>query len=167
MYALDTNTVLDYFKGKGEVAKNLLAVPPGEVALPAIVAYEVWIGVLGSQNTKRRQAQYEQFLATVEVLPFDSVVGRRAAELRYALERPRRRHRPDGHLDCGYGALTQCNPGDAQPARVRQGAGVEGRRLARLSARRLQSTRCRRIRGGRSGVLAGMDEPVQRVERLG
>ena len=48
MYALDTNTVLDYFKGKGEVAKNLLAVPPGEVALPAIVAYEVWIGVLGS-----------------------------------------------------------------------------------------------------------------------
>jgi len=48
MYALDINTVLDYFKGKGEVAKNLLAVPPGEVALPAIVAYEVWIGVLGS-----------------------------------------------------------------------------------------------------------------------
>ena len=76
MYALDTNTVLDYFKGKGEVAKNLLAVPPGEVALPAIVAYEVWIGVLGSQNTKRRQTQYEQFLATVEVPPFDSVVGR-------------------------------------------------------------------------------------------
>ena len=54
MYALDTNTVLDYFKGKGEVAKNLLAVPPGEVALPAIVAYEVWIGVLGSQNAKSR-----------------------------------------------------------------------------------------------------------------
>ena len=55
--------------------------------MPAIVAYEVWIGVLGSQNTRRRRAQYEQFLATVEVLPFDSVVGRRAAELRYALER--------------------------------------------------------------------------------
>lgn len=87
MYALDTNTVLDYFKGKGEVAKNLLAVPPGEVALPAIVAYEVWFGVLGSQNSKRRQAQYEQFLATVEVLPFDSAVARQAAELRYALER--------------------------------------------------------------------------------
>ena len=48
MYALDTHTVLDYFKGKGEVAKNLLAVPPREVALPGIVAYEVWIGVLGS-----------------------------------------------------------------------------------------------------------------------
>jgi len=87
MYALDTNTVLDYFRGRGAVAKNLLAVPPGEVALPAIVAYEVWVGVLGSQNAKRRQSQYEQFLASVEVLAFDAVVGRRAAELRHALER--------------------------------------------------------------------------------
>jgi tRNA(fMet)-specific endonuclease VapC len=87
MYALDTNTVLDYFRGKGEVAKNLLATQPGEVALPAVVAYEVWVGVLGSQNAKRRQLQYEQFLSTVEVLAFDSVVARRAAELRRALER--------------------------------------------------------------------------------
>jgi len=86
VYALDTNTVLDYFRGRGNVAANLLAVPPSEVALPAIVAYEVWVGVLGSQNAKRRQAQYEQFLATVEVLPFDLAVGRRAAELRQALE---------------------------------------------------------------------------------
>jgi tRNA(fMet)-specific endonuclease VapC len=87
VFVLDTNTLLDYFRGKGKVAANLLAVSPGEVALPAIVAYEVWVGVLGSQNARRRQAQYEQFLATVEVLPFDSAVGRRAAELRHALER--------------------------------------------------------------------------------
>ena len=87
MYALDTNTVLDYFRGKGNVATNLLALPPSEVALPAIVAYEVWVGVLGSQNAKQRQAQYEHFLATIDVLPFDSAVSRRAAELRQALER--------------------------------------------------------------------------------
>lgn len=54
MYVLDTNTVLDYFRGKGSVADNLLAVPPSDVALPAIVAYEVWVGVLGSQNARRR-----------------------------------------------------------------------------------------------------------------
>jgi tRNA(fMet)-specific endonuclease VapC len=87
VYVLDTNTVLDYFRGKGGVAARLLALPPREIALPAIVAYEVWVGVLGSQNAKRRQAQYEQFLATVEVLSFDAAVGRRAAELRQALER--------------------------------------------------------------------------------
>ena len=87
MYALDTNTVLDYFRGRGNVAKNLLAVPPSEVALPAIVAYEVWVGVLGSRNASRREAQYEEFLLTVGILPFDAGVGRRAAEIRNALER--------------------------------------------------------------------------------
>lgn len=87
MYVLDTNTVLDYFRGKGKVAANLLAVPPGEIALPAIAAYEVWVGVMGSQNAARREAQYEQFLSVIEVLPFDEVVGRKAAELRHSLER--------------------------------------------------------------------------------
>ncbi len=87
MHALDTNTVLDFFRGKGKVASNLLALPPSEIALPAIVAYEVWVGVLGSQNAKRRQAQYEQFIATIEVLPFDADVSRRAAEIRHALEK--------------------------------------------------------------------------------
>ena len=87
MYVLDTNTLLDYFRGRGNVARNLLAVPPNEVALPAIVAYEVWVGVLGSRNTASRQVQYEKFLATLEVLPFDAGVGRRAAEIRHALER--------------------------------------------------------------------------------
>lgn len=87
MHALDTNTVLDFFRGKGKVASNLLALPPSEIALPAIVAYEVWVGVLGSQNAKRRQAQYEQFIATIEVLPFDVDVSRRAAEIRHALEK--------------------------------------------------------------------------------
>jgi len=86
MYVLDTNTVLDYFRGKGRVAPNLLAVPPSEVALPAIAAYEVWVGVLGSRAAARRQSQYEQFLAVVAVLPFDAAVSRRAAELRRGLE---------------------------------------------------------------------------------
>ena len=87
MFVLDTNTVIDYFRGRGKVAEHLLAVAPREIALPAIVAYEVWVGVLGSQNTKRRAAQYEQFLAVVEVIPFDAPVSRRAAQVRHALER--------------------------------------------------------------------------------
>ena len=49
MFVLDTNTVVDYFKGKGKVAERLLSVPPRDIALPAIVTYEVWVGVLGSQ----------------------------------------------------------------------------------------------------------------------
>ena len=87
MYALDMNTVLDYFKGKGNVGAKLDAVPPGEVTLPAVGAYEVWVGMLGSPNAKRRLAEYERFLSVIDILPFDAAAGRRAADLRVALER--------------------------------------------------------------------------------
>ena len=87
MFVLDTNTVLDYFRGRGRVAERLLAIPPSEIALPAVSAYEVWVGVLGSQNPKRRREQFEAFLSVVEILPFDAEAGIRAAELRHSLER--------------------------------------------------------------------------------
>lgn len=86
-FVLDTNTLIDYFKGRGNVAERLLAVAPREIGLPAIAAYEVWVGVLGSQHARRRESQYEQFLAAIEVVAFDSAISRRAAELRLALER--------------------------------------------------------------------------------
>lgn len=87
MFLLDTNAVLDYFKGKGRVPERLLATPPREIALPAISVYEVWVGVFGSQNPKRRREQFEAFLSAVEILPFDAEAGMRAAELRHNLER--------------------------------------------------------------------------------
>src|SRR5436190_1231863 len=87
VFVLDTNTVLDYFKGKGRVPERLLATPPTDIALPAISAYEVWVGVLGSQNPKRRREQFEAFLSAIEILPFDAEAGVRAAELRHYLER--------------------------------------------------------------------------------
>ena len=86
-YVLDTNTVIDYFKGRGKVAEKLLAVAPRQIALSAIAAYEVWVRVLGSRNAKRRETQYEEFLSAIDVIAFDSAISRRAAEVRIALER--------------------------------------------------------------------------------
>jgi len=87
VFVLDTNTVLDYFKGQGRVPERLLATAPSEIALPAISVYEVWVGVLGAQNPKRRREQFEAFLSAVEILPFDAEAGFRAAGLRHSLER--------------------------------------------------------------------------------
>jgi len=87
MFLLDTNTVIDYFRGKGKVAENLLALPPSEIALPAVVVYEVWVGVLGSQNAPRRQVQFGRFLSVVPVVALDAEVAQRAGQLRHALER--------------------------------------------------------------------------------
>jgi tRNA(fMet)-specific endonuclease VapC len=85
MYALDANVVLDYFRERGNVATRLLAVPPGELALPAVAAFEIWVGVFGSQNPARRRAQYEKFLSEVPILGFDAATGRKTAEIRHAM----------------------------------------------------------------------------------
>jgi len=127
MYVLDTNTVLDYFRGKGNVAANLLATPPSEIALPAIAAYETWVGVLGSQNAKRRQAQFEHFLAVVGVLAFDSAISRRAAELRQALER---RGEPIGPLDTLIAATALAHNATLVTRNVREFGRVPGLNVA-------------------------------------
>lgn len=44
MFALDTNTLIDYFKGMGRVGERLLAAEPSEVAIPAVVLYELELG---------------------------------------------------------------------------------------------------------------------------
>ena len=75
------------YEAKGRVAERMLAIAPSEIALSAISVYEVWVGVLGSQNPKRRREQFEAFLSVVELLPFEAEAGMRAAELRYKLKR--------------------------------------------------------------------------------
>ena len=37
IFALDTNTVIDFLKGRGRVGERLLSRSPAEIALPAIV----------------------------------------------------------------------------------------------------------------------------------
>jgi tRNA(fMet)-specific endonuclease VapC len=68
MFVLDTNTA-------------------SQIALPAVSAYEVWVAVLGSQNPKRRQQQFEASLSVIEIVPFDGAAATRAAKLRHDLER--------------------------------------------------------------------------------
>lgn len=86
MYVLDTNSVVFFFKGKGRVADRLLARKPSEVALPALVLYELEVGVLRSKAPARRRAQLDTLLAATRVLPFGPDEARAAARIRAALE---------------------------------------------------------------------------------
>ena len=87
MLLLDTNTVVYFFKGVGRVAENLLATPPREVAVPAVVAYELEVAVAKSDSPLRRRAQLDELLSRVTVLPFGLDEARSAATIRAALER--------------------------------------------------------------------------------
>ncbi len=95
MFALDTNTVIYYFKGVGGVAERLLATPPHDVALPSIIVYELGRGVLGSGSAKRRE-QFAAFLDTFAVLPFGRAEAEAAAQVSRTLEQ---RGLPIGPLD--------------------------------------------------------------------
>ncbi|MGM0813831.1 MAG: type II toxin-antitoxin system VapC family toxin [Pseudomonadota bacterium] len=86
-YALDTNTLIYFFKGLGQVAGNLLATPPAEVTIPAVVVYEIETGIAKSTDPNKRKGQLAELLDAVTVLPFDVDSARRAARLRARLER--------------------------------------------------------------------------------
>ncbi len=96
MIVPDTNTLIYFFKGQGKVAERLLQTPPGELALPAIVLYELEVGIAKSNAPERRRAQLGELLAWVEVLPFGALESRCSALIRADLEK---RSEPIGPMD--------------------------------------------------------------------
>jgi len=87
LYALDTNALIHALKGAGRVRQRLTALDPGQVAIPAIVAYEVEYGTLRATNPEMRRRELNRLLSVVEVLPFNREAADRSAKIRLALER--------------------------------------------------------------------------------
>jgi tRNA(fMet)-specific endonuclease VapC len=96
MYALDTNSVSYFLKGRGRVAERLLAQPPANVGLPSVVLYELEYGAARSQAPAGLKARLDALLRSLEVLPFAEGEARAAARIRADLERA---GKPIGPLD--------------------------------------------------------------------
>ncbi len=86
MYVLDTNTLIYFFKGMGEVANNLLAKPPGEISIPTVVLYELEVGIAKSKAARKRRRQLAEFVSVVNLLPFGKKDAEAAAAIRADLE---------------------------------------------------------------------------------
>ena len=52
MWVLDTNTVISFFKNQGNVPEILFQHSPQEIAIPAIVLYELQVGIAKSSSPK-------------------------------------------------------------------------------------------------------------------
>lgn len=85
-YALDTNTLIYFFKGMGHVAPKLLAQAPGDILLPAIVLYELETGIAKSKSPAKRREQLNELLKVIQIIPFDAKAARIAADIRADLE---------------------------------------------------------------------------------
>jgi tRNA(fMet)-specific endonuclease VapC len=87
MYVLDTNILIYFFKGLGNVKQNLLAKPPKDIGVPAIVLYELEVGIKKSVSPGKRIKQLNNFISTVNVLPFRKAEAQASAKIRAQLEK--------------------------------------------------------------------------------
>ncbi len=86
MYVLDTNTLIYYFKGLGQVAERLLRYPPREIAIPSIVLYELEVGLAKSQSPEKRRQQLDTLTGVVTILSLGLKEARSSALIRASLE---------------------------------------------------------------------------------
>jgi tRNA(fMet)-specific endonuclease VapC len=84
---LDTNVLIHYLKGDPEIVARIQNASPTELAIPAIVLYELEYGTLRSNLPARRRRDLEQGLAHIQHVPFDSRAAVAAASIRFELEK--------------------------------------------------------------------------------
>jgi tRNA(fMet)-specific endonuclease VapC len=88
MLILDSNAISYYFRGDPQVVPRLQALQPIDIAVPAIVVYELRYGLLRlpQDAAQPRLDALAQFLRPLQVLPFDTECAAHAARIRVALE---------------------------------------------------------------------------------
>ncbi|UCD81389.1 MAG: type II toxin-antitoxin system VapC family toxin [Desulfobacterales bacterium] len=85
-YCLDTNTLIYFFKGRGNVSNRLLTIPPGEIAIPAVVIFELEVGIGKSTSPRKRIAQLHEITSLVSIISFGQPEAKSAAAIRIKLE---------------------------------------------------------------------------------
>ena len=103
MFVLDTNMLIYYFKGEGNVATNFLKTPPNDIGIPSIVVYELMVGIGKSESPQKRTQQLKTLLSATNILPFGLEEARSAAQIRVNLEQV---GKPIGPYDILIAAIT-------------------------------------------------------------
>jgi len=67
---LDTNTLIYFFKGLGNVSDHLLSTPPNEIGIPTIVLFELEVEIGKSSYPGKRKAKLQEFIPLITIIPF-------------------------------------------------------------------------------------------------
>lgn len=87
MFLLDTNILIYFFKGIGKVEQNLMNKAPKDIGMPAIVLFEIEVGIGKSKSPHKRIKQLNDLISVISVLPFGMKEARSAAQIRVQLEK--------------------------------------------------------------------------------
>ena len=71
----------------GNVADNLFAKKPDQIALPAVVYYELLVGIAKSDRSGKRQSQLNELVSLVTFFPFGEREAQASAQIRARLEK--------------------------------------------------------------------------------
>lgn len=96
MFALDTNTLIYFFKQEGQVAAHLQSVSASQVHIPSLVVFELEYGILRSTRPELQRSGLDAALRTYQVLRFDTNAAKAAAHIKHTLEAA---VTPIGHVD--------------------------------------------------------------------
>nr|WP_312276877.1 type II toxin-antitoxin system VapC family toxin [Moraxella sp. CTOTU46711] len=105
-YLLDTNTLIYYFKGLGNVKERLLACQPSEIVLSSVVYYELQVGILKSTSPQKRIAQLAILKNQVSWVDFNEKSAEATAQIRVELERM---GKPIGSYDVQIAGMAMAN----------------------------------------------------------
>ncbi len=86
-FCLDTNTLIYFFKGLGNVSNRLLSTSPAEIAIPALVIFELEVGIGKSTSPRKRKSQLQELMSLVSIIPFGQSEAKCAAGIRIKLEK--------------------------------------------------------------------------------
>jgi tRNA(fMet)-specific endonuclease VapC len=106
MYLLDTNTVIYFFKGLGNISKNLFAVSPKDIFIPSIVVYELEVGIAKSNDSQKREEQLKRLLSQINVIDFTQKEAIESAKIRANLEK---KGTPIGAIDVLIAGCAKAN----------------------------------------------------------
>jgi tRNA(fMet)-specific endonuclease VapC len=84
---LDTNVIIHYLKGDPAIVGRIHNASRGELAISAIVVYELEYGTLRSKFPARRRRELEAGLEHIQHVPFDTAAAKTAASIRFELEK--------------------------------------------------------------------------------
>jgi tRNA(fMet)-specific endonuclease VapC len=87
MYMLDTNTLIYFFKGLGNISQNLFSRSPKDIGIPSIVLFELQFGIQKSISPNKRIKQLDELTSIINVLPFGIKEAKASAQIRFQLEK--------------------------------------------------------------------------------
>jgi len=125
-YVLDTNTLIYFFKGMGNIQRQLLSLPPNEIGVPTIVLFELEVGIAKSSSPRKRISQLKEFTDPVNIIPFGMAEAKTAAQIRAKLEK---KGIPIGPYDVLIAACAKANNLILVTHNVKEFKRIEGLRL--------------------------------------